>query len=177
MRVLAYIIDTVLIGGTGFLVTLPQQIEAQRRMQELTDSVARDSQSVDMSAFWHDYFAVMRDQMTSQIPVLLLGVAYFVIMLRWKGATVGKLVVGLRVRLRDEPGRLPWGAIAIRVAILNLLGVAPIAFLAAGWWQIALVVWPIAAIFSFVNLLRPLWNSKRQAFHDQAARTNVVKVR
>jgi uncharacterized RDD family membrane protein YckC len=177
MRVAAHLIDTVLVGGVSLVVSLPQQIEMQRRLNELTTSMSGDPASVNMGAFWRDYLDIMRDQMWMQVPLMLLSVAYFVVMLRWKGATIGKLAVGLRVRLRDEPGQLPWRAIAIRVAILNVLGAVPIMLLAVGWWQVGLVLWLIVLVFIFVDLLRPLWNSKRQAFHDAAARTNVVKVR
>jgi uncharacterized RDD family membrane protein YckC len=176
MRLLAYFIDSILVGVTGFVVTLPQQIEVQRRMAELSADL-QTSAEPDLAAFWSDYFDVLRDQMVWQVPVVLLSVAYFVAMLRWKGATLGKMAVGLRVRLRDEPGQLPWRAIAIRVGILNVLGVVPIMFLVAGWWIVALVLWPVITVFLFVNGLRPLWDSKRQAFHDKAAGTNVVKVR
>ena len=51
----------------------------------------------------------------------LFTLAYFVGFLRWKGATPGKLICGLRVRLRDRPGRLPWSTIAIRVGVQTVL--------------------------------------------------------
>jgi len=177
IRVAAHVIDTVLVGGISLVVSLPQQIEMQRRLNDLTSSMTSEPASTDMGAFWHDYFAILRDQMWAQAPLMLLGAAYFVIMLRWKGATVGKLAVGLRVRLRDAPGRLPWSAIAIRVAILNVLGVIPFVFLGIGWWVVALVLWPVVVIFAIADVLWPLGDSKRQALHDKAARTNVVKIR
>ena len=51
----------------------------------------------------------------------LFTLAYFVGFLRWKGATPGKLICGLRVRLRERPGRLPWSTIAIRVGVQTVL--------------------------------------------------------
>ncbi len=51
----------------------------------------------------------------------VFAVAYFVLFLRWKGATPGKLICGLRVRLRERPGRLPWSTIAIRVGVQSVL--------------------------------------------------------
>jgi uncharacterized RDD family membrane protein YckC len=176
MRLLAYIIDGLVVGAVGFVVGLPQQIDVQRRIADLSRDL-QGSAEPDFDAFWHGYFAVLRDQMVWQVPIMLLGLAYFAGMLRWKGATFGKLSVGLRVRLRSEPGRLPWSAIAIRVAILNGLGVVPVLLLAAGWWKLALLLWLPSAIFIILDLLWPLWDSKRQALHDKAARTNVVKIR
>jgi len=177
IRAAAHLIDTVLIGGISLVFSLPGQIEMQRRLNELTTTMAANPETTDMGAFWHDYLAIMRDQMWSQIPLMLLGVAYFVIMLRWKGATVGKLAVGLRVRLREAPGRLPWRAIAIRVGLVNLVMAVPLFLFLAGWWPVALLLWLVAIVFSFTDVLWPLGDSKRQALHDKAARTNVVKIR
>jgi uncharacterized RDD family membrane protein YckC len=176
MRVLAYVVDAVLVGVLGMLAGLSQQLETQRRMNALSAELQSSAQP-DFSAFWHGYADVLRDQMLSQLPIVLLGVGYFAVMLRWKGATVGKLVVGLRVRLRDAPGRLPWSAIAVRVLLVNVIGVLPMVALAFSWWWVAAVAALVITIFVPLNLLWPLWDSKRQALHDKAARTNVVKVR
>ncbi len=92
---------------------------------------------------------------------------YNVMFLRWKQATPGKLVVGLRVRRREAPGPLPWSTILLRVGTvmgLGLLSNAPF----MGWF-LSLVV--------LLNYLWPLWDEKKQALHDKVAGTNVVQVR
>jgi uncharacterized RDD family membrane protein YckC len=175
-RVGAYLIDTVLVGGVGMLVSLPAQISAQREINALTQEL-ESSATPDFGVFWDGYVEILRSQMVWQLPVMLLSLAYFVGMLRWRGATVGKLALGLRVRLRERDGRLPWGAIGARIAMLNLLGMVPLFFLVAGSWPGALLAGLVTMVDVPLNLLWPLWDSKRQALHDKLARTNVVKVR
>ena len=59
---------------------------------------------------------------------LVLGFAYHVGFLMWKQATPGKLVLGLRVRLRDRPGPMPIGTVLLRWAGqfgVGILGLHP----------------------------------------------------
>jgi uncharacterized RDD family membrane protein YckC len=92
-----------------------------------------------------------------------VGMLYHVGFLRWKSATPGKLLCGLRVVPVDrgrDPGPLPWGSVFIRASI----------------W-----VLPAISLFlrlvTLVDVLFPLWHPKRQALHDIAAKTQVVRLR
>lgn len=96
--------------------------------------------------------------------MLLTSVAYTIGFWRWKQATPGKLIVGLRLRRRDDPGPLPWSTMAIRFAAVNVLVLAG---------DNDLVYWTLALLL-LVNYLWPLWDDKNQALHDKLARTNVV---
>ncbi len=102
------------------------------------------------------------DQLVLSAVTAAVGLIYFVAFLRWKGATPGKLICGLRVVPVDE-GRnrapLAWGSVIVRAAVWVLPGVAAYLFLV----QVA-------------DVLLPLWHPKRQALHDLAARTQVVKI-
>jgi uncharacterized RDD family membrane protein YckC len=108
----------------------------------------------------------------STLPGLLLVVSlivastlYSALFLRWKNATPGKLIVGLRVRRRETPGRLPWSTIVTRVGFitgLSLLGQIPIIGL-------------VFLLTTLLDYLWPLWDSKKQALHDKVAGTNVVR--
>jgi uncharacterized RDD family membrane protein YckC len=94
---------------------------------------------------------------------LAVGMLYHVGFLRWKSATPGKLICGLRVVPVDrgrDPGPLAWGSVLIRAAIWVLLGIS--SFL---------------RLITLVDVLFPLWHPKRQALHDIAAKTQVVRVR
>jgi uncharacterized RDD family membrane protein YckC len=135
-----------------------------------------DAEEPDFAAFWSGYLDIMREMMLWQLPVMVLALVYYVVMLRWKGATIGKLALGLKVRRRDEPGQLPWSAIALRVGFQNLQ-VIVILLLALGAWQLALGLGAVLWLVSLLDILWPLWDSKRQALHDKVARTNVVKAR
>jgi len=98
------------------------------------------------------------------LSVLVATTLYSVVFLRWKQATPGKLIVGIRVRRRDTPGPLPWSTITLRVGFVTALSL---------FAQVPL----IGVLFGLVTLLDylwPLWDDKNQALHDKVARTNVV---
>jgi uncharacterized RDD family membrane protein YckC len=171
-RLLAYLIDTLLLAVVTVPLTIPQQVSFNREMQEIVEQSA----GTDTSAFWSSYFDMMRSMMVDQLPVLLITIVYVVVMLRWKGATVGKLVLGLRIRLR-ETDELTWKAIIVRVLAFHGVAVLPFVFLAVGWWQLAIAVWLPVVAYQLVDPFWPLWDKKCQALHDKIAGTNVVKIR
>ena len=89
--------------------------------------------------------------------------------LKWRQATPGKLIVGLRVRLRERPGAMSWGTVVLR-------------WLGQNWYALPVLV-PLTVVpflgsaVSFYPLLDdlwPLWDERNQAVHDKLARTNVV---
>ena len=97
------------------------------------------------------------------LTVASLGVAmlYHTVFVRWKSATPGKMLCRLRVVPVDRghaTGPLTWSAAVIRAAI-----------------------WVLPGISLFLSLIRvadalfPLWHPKRQALHDLAAKTQVVR--
>ena len=88
--------------------------------------------------------------------MLLASLIYQFVFLTWKQATPGKLIVGLRVRLRERP-ELPVGTVVLRLLSVLLLGLC---------W-----------IGQLLDYLWPLWDDKKQALHDKLAKTNVVTVR
>lgn len=91
---------------------------------------------------------------------------YVLVFLRWKQATPGKLMLGLRIRQREVPGPMPWAVILRRVGFVVALSAGAqvpgigIAF----------------ALAALVDYLWPLWDSRKQALHDKVARTNVVRI-
>ncbi len=134
--------------------------------------------SPEVRGAMEDY--VMDPDPTGAMPVVLedwilqlglvtavLGLAYEILMVKFFGGTVGKLITGLRVRLRDEPGLPSWRAVLLRSAVYqgpNLLGSLSPALSFLG-------------LFTIINVLWPLWDANNQALHDKAAGTNVVKRR
>ncbi len=166
-RLLAYIIDAFIVGPIGLLLSLPLLIPMFDRMLEEIERSMDSSEPQETFQFW--YFDSEMVLLTLGVGAigLLVGMAYEVGFLRWKQATPGKLAMGLRVRLREAPGPLPWRVIWLRWLVKNVGGIAsqvPIVggFLALAWW---------------INFLWPLWDEQNQALHDKAAATNVVKVR
>src|SRR5665647_369201 len=87
-----------------------------------------------------------------------------IVFLTRTGATPGKRVVGISVRLRDKPGPPPLDAVLKRTAVKqggDIVGLVPV----LGFF---------GSLFSTVDVLWPLWDVKKQAIHDKAAGTNVV---
>jgi len=97
---------------------------------------------------------VLQYAFAASIIGLLISVAYEVFFLRRSGATPGKKIAGISVRLRDQAGPPPMKAILFRTAC---------------YFGFSLV-----SILSLLDVLWPLWDDKKQALHDKVAATNVV---
>jgi uncharacterized RDD family membrane protein YckC len=110
-----------------------------------------------------------------RVSVIIVGIifaaidiAYFAILNgSEKGQTVGQMALGIAVR-DEETG----GAIGPQRAALRILVLDPGILLA--WIP---VVSFVAGVYTLVAGLSPLWDSRRQGFHDKVAHTDVIKVR
>lgn len=112
-----------------------------------------------------DLISAIGDELLALTLVyVVLTFAYNVGFLAWKQATPGKLALGMRVRLRDRPGPLPLPTILVRWLVQN----------GPGLLRVVPLVGVLANLFLLLDALWPLWDSKKQALHDKAARTNVV---
>ncbi|MFK5646133.1 RDD family protein [Ornithinimicrobium sp. LYQ121] len=126
-----------------------------------------------------DYVTTMSDPMapmpaeitrgltTFSLASGMAGLVYEIVMVTVFGGTVGKLITGLQVRLRDQPGKVSWGTSAVRGLIYQGPGIVSGVSTALSF----------LSLFSLVNVLWPLWDGKKQAIHDKAAKTNVVRAR
>jgi uncharacterized RDD family membrane protein YckC len=180
-RVLASILDGVFVGIAANLISLPVQIGVQRDINDLSERYLDTTPggTLDFSAFWNAVLDVYRDHVVGLmlVPAVFI-VAYFVVFLWWKGATPGKMICGLRVRLRERPGRLPWATIGIRVGVQSVLPwLALLGAVLSGSLGTAVLLYLGAMTFYLVDALWAAGSKKRQALHDIAARTNVVKTR
>jgi uncharacterized RDD family membrane protein YckC len=98
----------------------------------------------------------------------LVDIAYFALLNgSEKGQTVGQMVLGIAVR--DES---TGGAIGPQRAGLRILVLDP--GLLVSWIP---VIGLIAGLYTVVAALSPLWDDRRQGFHDKVAKTDVIKVR
>lgn len=180
-RVLALVVDMVVLGVVNYLATLPVQLEVAREQQayqrELMERIER-GEPVPFTDFWAPTGEIYSDHVLAVVvfPILLL-VAYQSGMLRWRGATLGKLLCGLRVRPRSEDSRLTWGTIATRIAVQFGPGwaVLPLAILTDSFATLVLA-YAVAGLFFVVDALTAL-GERRQTIHDRAARTVVVTTR
>lgn len=51
------------------------------------------------------------------LATVVAWMIYGPLMLRFKGATLGKMALGISVRFRERPGRMPWSAIVVRLLV------------------------------------------------------------
>ncbi len=168
-RVLALVIDSVLIGIVGAIIALPWLRDAWDIYADWIDDALRTSDagttgSIDTAQLQRD---LARPLAIIGAINLALGFCYHVGFLMWRQATPGKLVLGLRVRLRERPGPMPLATVLLRW----------VGQFGPGIFSLIPYVGSITALYSLLDYLWPLWDDKKQAIHDKIAKTNVVRLR
>ena len=164
-RALAVVIDALIVGTVSSLLTFPIY---RRMVQAFTDYFTAAFEAAGSGAPIPPQPSVTdmissTDQLTLLVVGLVVHTLYIVLFLRWRGATPGKMAVGLRVVPVDEgrsTAKLTWSAVTIR----------------ALFWTVP-NLWPMLIVVRVIDVLMPLWNPKRQALHDVVAKTQVVKIR
>ena len=163
-RVLARIIDEFIIS----IVALPLVFAPMKRATDVFREYIQQVVAATKAGS-----STMPAQPTAQLVgpiievsliVLALYLVYEITFLTRTGATIGRRVVGISVRLRDKVGPPPLVAVLKRTAVKeggSLVGSVP-------------VLGSLGSLFSMVDVLWPLWDDKKQAIHDKVAATNVV---
>lgn len=163
-RVLALVIDRIVVGLVSTLVTLPLTMPYINRFRD----------------YWGDVIDASRAGSTSMPPLpdpdgrflagsLLAAVILFlydaVCTARW-GRTLGKRITRLRVLDTRAPQRLGWGRAFARSAVKHvdaLLGALPL-------------LDGLANLFTLLDRLWPLWDRPlRQSLHDKAVGSLVIR--
>jgi uncharacterized RDD family membrane protein YckC len=149
----ARIIDALIEGaiGTPFVVWLVWP--AYSTLRDATPDGALPSSGA-ITEFTNAVGAV---SVAATVITLVVGFLYQVPQnVRW-GRTVGKRVVGLRIRPLAEDGSLSWPQATVR------------------WATYAIGSALTQGLFGIIDYLWPLWDKPwRQALHDKTARTIVV---
>jgi uncharacterized RDD family membrane protein YckC len=163
-RVLAAVIDSVLLSTVVTIFAAPLWLPVYEAFAAYLEAiVAAQRTGVPPPAMDPNQLFPVRAQVLLTTLTVGLGLIYHVLFLRWRGATLGKLACRLRVVPVDRGlhrGGLSWNAAIIRAAIWVLPGISS-----------------LLALFTVVDALFPLWQPKRQALHDLAAKTQVVRRR
>jgi uncharacterized RDD family membrane protein YckC len=163
-RVVAVLIDTVILSALTLLATLPIVSRAGAAMAAYVREGMRLAQLGQQPPPFDAAAAMsVTDQLVISLVWVGLGFVYYTLLWRFRGAGVGQLALGLRVVPVDQgryAGRLGWGPTLVRALIWTLPGLTT-----------------VLLIFQLVDVLFPLGQPKRQSLHDLAARTQVVKVR
>ncbi len=161
-RALAAVLDFVITSTVATVVAFPIWRPLYAAMTAYFQEAVEAQQSgAPPPTFDLTGVFTFRDQVLFTVVSLGVPLLYHLMFLRWKGATLGKLICGLRVVPVDrgrDPGPLSWSAVGLRSAIWVLP------------WMSCLL-----GIFTVLDVLFPLWQRKRQALHDLAARTQVVR--
>lgn len=162
-RVLAQIIDNIIVSIVAVPLTFAPMKAAVNVLQDYFQQVVN---AVDAGS---STMPTLPDSLTGPIlqisvTILILSLVYEIAFLTRTGATPGKRVAGISVRLRDKPGPPTLDAVLKRTAVKqggDIVGLVQV----LGFF---------GTLFRTVDVLWPLWDVKKQAIHDKAGATNVV---
>jgi uncharacterized RDD family membrane protein YckC len=162
LRLVARVIDAVVTGlltaaaGAYFLAELFRVLRPQ------FEAIAQGQAGTDMSTLLNDP-AVTPLMLRYQFVGLLVGGVYSIVMTRLWGGTLGKLMVGIRVRSWDGPGLPGWTQALSRWLTREAVSQIPFAGLGSLYW--------------IVDSVWLLWDPRRQCLHDKLPGTVVVRHR
>jgi uncharacterized RDD family membrane protein YckC len=162
-RVLASVIDRIIVSIVALPLTYAPMKQMVTTFQTYFERVIANVQA-GSSAVPVQPEGLTGSLLQVSLTLLIVSVIYEVAFLTTSGATPGKKVVGISVRLRDKPGPPPLAVVLKRTAVKDggeLVGLVPV----LGFF---------GTLFTLFDSLWPLWDDKNQAIHDKVAATNVV---
>ncbi|WP_158220978.1 RDD family protein [Kineosporia sp. R_H_3] len=164
VRLVARFLDYLITSTVSAVVGLPFLLPFVSELQDKLDASAAGGARVDVVTMFRDMLA--DPELTSrlvgfQIVSLLVSGLYTVLLVRFKGATVGKLAAGVRVRGWDREGRPTWTQALARWVTREGVQVVPY----------------VGGLYWLLDSVWLLWDPRRQALHDKAGNTVVVRSR
>lgn len=104
-----------------------------------------------------------------QFPLiaLLLYLAYEIVLVAWRGQTLGHLIFGIRVRGAGSTAKPDLRAATIRSVVKGVSNITSLVPFVAS----------LGSVFTLIDGLVPLGDKSAQALHDKAAKTYVVNTR
>ncbi|MFB9620401.1 RDD family protein [Brooklawnia cerclae] len=160
-RVAALLIDSLVVGVIAGIVTIPFTSNLVTGFEAWFDDAMRAANSGGVMPDYTDSsYGIMRPYWAIYLISLALQFCYSVSLQVLKGGTLGMLALGLRV-VPLERGQEHRG-LALGTSLLR---------------NAAYAVLSAINIVVLVNYLAPLFNRRRQTFHDMIARTQVVRIR
>ena len=161
-RVAARVVDGIICGLITVAVTYP----VLTRAAGIMNGYFRDT--FDAAANGGTAPPVPTGLASALLPVSLASLAiyfvYEVVLLTLFATTPGRLLVGISVRLREQPGTPPLSAVLRRTVVKeggSGIGLLPVLGL-------------VGSLFTMLDSLWPLWDDRWQAVHDKVGATNVV---
>ncbi|GAA1435085.1 hypothetical protein GCM10009616_31240 [Microlunatus lacustris] len=161
-RVLAGVVDAVVVTVLVTLATLPLLVPMLGRMSVyFREVVAAAERGLPQPPLDPQSLLSTGDQLLITLASVAITFVYHAVFLRWRAATPGKLLCGLRVVPVDR-GQAEGGLDGRRAVSRSLVWAAP-------------GLNTLLGLFQLVDVLFPLWHPRRQAIHDLVARTQVVR--
>jgi uncharacterized RDD family membrane protein YckC len=161
-RVVARVVDGIICG----LVTVAVAYPWLTRAAGIMNGYFRDT--FDAAANGGTAPTVPSGLASALLPISLASLAiyfvYEVVLLTLFATTPGRLLVGISVRLREQPGTPPLSAVLRRTVVKeggSAIGLLPVLGL-------------VGSLFTMLASLWPLWDTRNQAVHDKVGATNVV---
>jgi uncharacterized RDD family membrane protein YckC len=158
----ARVVDGIICGLVTVAVTYPWLTRAAGIMngyfRETFDAAANGGTAPPMPS------GLTSALLPISLASLAIYVVYEVVLLTLFATTPGRLLVGISVRLREQPGTPPLSAVLRRTVVKeggSAIGLLPVLGL-------------VGSLFTMLDSLWPLWDNRRQAVHDKAGATNVV---
>ena len=162
-RVAARVVDGIICGLVTVAVTYPWLTRAAGIM----NAYFRDT--FDAAASGGTAPPAPVELASALLPVSLASLAiyftYEVVLLTLTASTPGRRLVGISVRLREQPGTPPLSAVLRRTVVKeggSAVGLMPVLGL-------------FGSLFTMLDSLWPLWDDRNQALHDKVGATNVVR--
>ena len=161
-RLLAGVVDAVVVTVLVTLATLPLLLPMLGRASAyFREVVAAAERGLPQPVLDPQSLLSTGDQLLITLASVAITFVYHAVFLRWRGATPGKLLCGLRVVPVDQ-GQAAGGLDGRRAVSRALVWAAP-------------GLHTLLGLFQLVDVLFPLWHPRRQAIHDLVARTQVVR--
>ena len=158
-RLGAYLIDGILIGVVVLLIGFPlvrDLIDQFRVYFDQVQAAANAGQPApDATTFTTN---VLGSTLKLSLLQLVVAAVYIIPMTKLRGATLGKMATGIRVRPMKTEGLPTWGQ-----SFLRFLG-----------FQVLAAVPQIGGFYFLLDVLWCLWDPRRQCLHDKIAGTAVV---
>jgi uncharacterized RDD family membrane protein YckC len=158
-RLLARFIDVVVVGavtlvvGSGYLGRLFDAVSVY------VDKAQRATASGGTQPGFFDLYnqpGYVSNLVALVAIQLVIRALYHIPMIALRGATLGKMLAGVRVRPWDHEGLPTWGQSALRWMTSDLIGSV------------------LSQVYGLIDALWLLWDGRRQCLHDKLPRTVVV---
>jgi len=158
-RLLARLLDSLVVTLLSLLPGFAAARALFAAMQEALPAAGSGGPVNPFSVYTNPAFVSAATDLS--LIQLAVGAVYSIAFIGWRGATLGKLAVGIRVRSWGVEGRPSWNQAALRWLTSDGVGALP----------------GVGLLWSLLDSLWLLWDPHRQALHDKLPRTVVVRGR